>query len=385
MDKKKILVVSPFFPYPALFGGTFDIWERIKGLKKIGYSIDLLYTDKQINQNIKNVNHVKLYIDDIYSVKRRNKIAQLFSTKPLQVISRKGLEKVHLEKKYYAIILESENVGSVLNNKHLTTNYKFIRVHNNESVYFKGLAKSSSNIFSKLYFYQESIKYKKYSSNVFSKADRLWFISTKEEANYRKKNYNLDNSIHLPAPINATFVNRKLDNQYILFIGSLFMNNNLEGIIWYLNNIHNIICKSFPDYKLIICGSTGRYTEEHFTKKFEKYNNVKLFFNLLDLEEVYNSASIFINPMLNGAGVKLKSINAIVNGLPIITTKIGAEGIGLLEEKMYYLANSEEDYIEAIKKIFNSDINKTKVMVQNAQQFLKNRNYINILERELKC
>lgn len=55
--------------------------------------------------------------------------------------------------------------------------------------------------------------------------------------------------------------------------------------------------------------------------------------NQVQLEEVYNKATVFINPMFFGSGVKLKSINALVNGLLLVSTKVGTEGIGLKKIK----------------------------------------------------
>lgn len=379
MNIKKILIVSPFFPYPTFHGGTFDIMERIKGLRQLGHEIDLVYTDKKnIKEN--DLNIVKAFVEDIYGVYRTNKVSQLYNKKPLQVLSRNGLNKISLLKKYDYVLLETEYVGSILENPTLKADKIVVRIQNNESIYFKNLAKSTSNIFKKLYFYQESRKFNSYSRTMFNQADRLWFISSTEEQNY-KSNYERNNSVHLPSPINSNFLKRELNNKNVLFLGSLFMENNLEGIIWYLNNVHDKLCSIFEDYTLFICGSTGDNTEAYFVKKFEKYKRIKLFFNLKSLEEVYNSSSVFINPMLHGAGVKLKSINAIVNGLPLVATTIGSEGIGLKKDEMFFLADTAEEFITFLEKLLKSD--KKQEIVKKAQAFLGSQNYLKVLEKEL--
>ena len=377
---KKILVVAGVFPYPTFHGGTFDIWERIKGLKKLGHDIDLLYTDKKVT-NIEDLNFVKSHVKDTFKVNRTNRIMQLFNKNPLQVISRKGLKKVKLEKKYDVVILETEYVGSILENPTLKGDKIIVRIQNNEYVYFKNLAKSTLNIFKKFYYYQESRKFYYYSKSIYKRADRLWFISLNEEENY-KQMYKANNSAHLPSPINSNFVKRKLDNSNVLFLGSLSMDNNLEGIMWYLNNVHDELCTFFEDYTLFICGSTGDIPEENFIKKFEKYNRIKIFFNLKNLEQIYETTSVFINPMLHGAGVKLKSINAIVNGLPLVATSIGSEGIGLIDKEMFLLANSAEEFTSSLTKILKSD--KKQEIVKAAQNYLESVNYLKILEMELE-
>lgn len=380
MNIKKILIVSPFFPYPTFHGGIFDIMERIKGLSNLGHDIDLAYTDKkEINNN--DLNIVKSFVGEIYGVNRINKPSQLFNKKPLQVLSRNGLNKINLLKKYDFVLLETEYVGSILENPTLKADKIVIRIQNNEFIYFKNLSRSTLNIFKKLYFYQEAIKFNYYSKLIFKQADRLWFISSNEEKSY-KLNHKRNNSVHLPSPINSNFIKRQLDNNNVLFLGSLFMENNLEGILWYLDNVHNKLCSMFEDYTLFICGSTGDNTETYFIKKFEKYKRIKLFFNLKSLEKMYDSSSVFINPMLHGAGVKLKSINAIVNGLPLVATTIGSEGIGLKKYEMFFLADTAEEFIKFVEKLLKSD--KKQEVVNRAQNYLDTQNYLKILEKELK-
>jgi hypothetical protein len=94
-------------------------------------------------------------------------------------------------------------------------------------------------------------------------------------------------------------------------------------------------------------------------------------------------ASFFVNPMQNGAGVKLKSINAIVNGLLLIATTTGSEGIGLIDEKMFFLANTPSEFRTALINALKSDPNQIVKIIDNAQNFLKSNSYIDILKNEL--
>ncbi|MDQ1168098.1 glycosyltransferase family 4 protein [Flavobacterium sp. SORGH_AS_0622] len=375
----KILIVASFFPYPPHFGGAFDVLERIKGIKSLGHDIDLVCTCKEFPEE-KNVVFLKQFINELIIVPRKNKIINLFSAKPLQVISRKSLKKVALKKNYDYAILEAESVGIILENKYLKASQIVVRVHNNESDYFFQLAKSTKKYIEKLYYYLEGIKYKKYSKAIFEKADRLWFISNEEIKNchilFRNK------SIYLPASVNEVFVKQELSNKTVLFIGALFMPNNLEAIMWYLQNVHFLITEK--NYKLIIAGSTGDKEPIIFEDIFKKYSNVEVLLNRSDLSSYYSQSTIFINPMLHGAGVKIKSINAIQNGLILISSKIGAEGTGLVKNEMYLEADLPEDFINAILKTFTMNIDTRQKMVDNAQDFLTQNNYLSVLKKEIQ-
>lgn len=379
MKKKKfkILFVSPFFPYPTLFGGVYDIWEKIVGLKKLNYEIDLVYTSKELPKE-EEIAHVKKTIHNLYPVKRKNKIWQLLSKKPLQVVSRKKLKDIQLTDTYDLVVLESENVAYILKNKTLSYKKIALRVHNNESLYFNNLGRSTKNTLKKFYFFQESLKYKHFSKKVFQMMDRLWFISIDELYNFDPEK---NKSIHLPPPINQKFIVQTLNSKNVLFIGSLFMDNNIEAIDWYLNKVHKEVLKKEPEYNLIVCGSTGDVNEKEIKHRFSKHNNITLFLNVKDLDPIYRKASVFINPMQSGAGVKIKSINAITNGLPLVATKIGSEGIGLVDKKMFMLANTPKDFLDNVLLMLKSK--KKQEQVNNAQEYLKENGYLNVLKKEM--
>lgn len=377
----KILIVTSFFPYPPHFGGAFDVLERIKGIKSLGHDIDLVCTCKEFPEQ-KNVDFIKQFVNEVIIVSRKNKVIDLFSVKPLQVVSRRSLQKISLKNNYDLAILESESVGIILENKSLKATKIIVRVHNNESDYFFQLAKSSKKNTDKLYYYLEGIKYKSYSKIIFENADRLWFISNEEINNSNFKPY-LNKSIYMPASVNDAFVKQELSNKTVLFVGALFMPNNVEAIIWYLQNVHNLLIRE-KNYKLIIAGSTGDKEPKIVEDIFKSYSNIEVRLNQNDLSSCYSESSIFINPMLHGAGVKLKTINAIQNGLILISSKVGAEGVGLKKEEMYFEANNPEDFSKSIIKAFNMNIDEKQKMVNNAQDFLIRNNYLSILKNEIQ-
>lgn len=380
-SQNRILIVSGFFPFPSLFGGAYDVFERIKGLKSLGFEIDLICTCKTFPKK-EDIDFVKTYIEELFLVERKNRFQDLFNIKPLQVISRNELKNVVLHQKYSYTILESECVGLLLENKSLRTDKVIVRVHNNESKYFNELANSTPSFFKKVYYRQESYKYNYFSSGIFSKADRLWFISKEELVQQEITSSMGHKSIHLPSPINVRFMQQELSNKTVLFIGALFMPNNIEALLWYLDYVHPFLLKE-ENYKLIIVGSTGDFTEDYFRKRFKQYSKIELFFNAKELDLVYAQSTVFINPMLHGTGVKLKSINAIVNGLPLVATKIGAEGIGL-DAEMYFEANTPLEFSTSILNIFNLSPAEKQVKVSAAQRYLLNNNYLAILKKELR-
>lgn len=364
---KKILWICSDLPFPATHGGRVDMWERIKIASSLGYIIDLVVTIKD-DEEISNI--IYHYVRTVTLVKRSSNILNFLSLKPFQVTSRKNLNKLKLlYEKYDLLFLESEYVYEILNNKNIYYNHVALRIHNDEYKYFIGLAKSTNNIFHKIYYYIDAFKFKFFCPLVHFKVESLLFISNSE----CEKNKNRNKSRYHPTPAveKNSYIYKKDLN--VLFVGSFFMQNNQEAIEWYISKIHPKLL-SIPSYKLVLVGNSKGVDQIYFDRILEN-SKVEVHKSPADLSSFYQSAMLFINPMLNGAGVKIKTINAIENGLPVVSTSIGAEGIGLINGKDFLLADSASVFEKSILKIY-SDEKLRKDLVENASKKIVNNDVI---------
>ncbi len=372
----KILVVSGFFPYPPVFGGAIDVWERIKGLNMLGCTVDLVVTDKS-NPTQDQLEILKQHIRHFFFVRRKNHISQMFGNLPLQLLSRKNLSVVEINQSYDLVILESEFCWPVTLNKSITYKNVAVRVHNIESHYFKMLGKSSDSLKEKIYYKIETSKIRKLSALVFSKADRLWFISKDDLTSVNLP----EKSVFMPFPINETFVKPYAkEGNNVVFMGSLFMQNNLFGLDWYLKNVHPYLVKAVQGYHFYIIGSL-KEEDSGILAKYGQLPNVSLVINTPCLQTFYEKAQVFVNPMLHGSGVKVKSVNALVNGVPLVSTQVGVEGIGLTNDMYFHAENAETFMQQVLNVLEKGEIARKKT--ENAQEYLKEINYLKILKQEL--
>ena len=102
-----------------------------------------------------------------------------------------------------------------------------------------------------------------------------------------------------------------------------------------------------------------------------------------NIENFYNKADVFFAPLFAGNGLKVKIVNAIMNGLPVITTPIGAEGFGRLKNKYLFICKNKMDYIDSLTTIVNNK-SKTKEMVLSAQKHIKNTMNLDVISKQLE-
>lgn len=375
---KKILIAVGFQPYPTLFGGAVDVWERIIGLTSMGHIVDLVYTEKKYPRTV-DFDFIKKNVRELYYLPRINHWKQLISKEPLQVQSRSRFRDFKFSESYDVVIAEGEYCAQIIENPSLKFEKFVLRIHNDEAYYFAQLKKSAPSLKEKIYYSLEIPKIKIYSQKYKAKADRLWYISAEEW----EKSIEPKKSVFLPVPVNEPnfpFFNKKDPN--VLFVGSLFMSNNIYALDWYLKFIHPELL-SIKNYHFTIVGAVKTEKEQiDMIEKYKSYDNISIFFNQKDLTPFYRKAKIFVNPMFHGSGVKIKSVMALVNGLPLVSTSVGAEGIGLGED-MYWKANDKNSFLEAIREVFTSDANVLEKHVNLAQNHLEKYHYLKVLQQEL--
>ncbi len=366
-----ILIVAADIPYPTIHGGRVDIYNRLISLKKANYTIDLAITYQE-DLVVDDINHLKTLCNEIYTVKRSNTIkADFISSMPWQIENRKSLKDIRFDKEYDIVFLEGDYVFLVLENKSLKYKKAILRVHNVEYKYFFNLALSAlPNIKPFFYYVTDAIKFSYFSQLVlYKRVKNLAFISF-DEYNYFKSFKEFNSYCLFPSIQKSDLKPYKKDNsQTVLFIGSLFMPNNISAIKWYIKNVHNRIVMNNKNYKLLIAGSTKGKDVSKLRELCDKYDNIELYTDVKDLEELYTQSSVFINPMFHGAGVKIKSINALVNGLPLVSTKVGAEGTGFINKKHVYITDDADEYSRYILTLLE-DKKTAKGMVEEAQKYL---------------
>lgn len=110
----------------------------------------------------------------------------------------------------------------------------------------------------------------------------------------------------------------------LLFVGFLARWENEEGLLWFLAKVWPQVKKSVPGAKFRIAGNGASPA----VRQAADSGGAELLGFVADLNPLYEQASAAVVPVRLGAGVKFKVVDALVAGVPVVTTDVGAEGIG---------------------------------------------------------
>lgn len=347
MDKE-LHIVCLDVPYPADYGGVFDLFYKLKALHELGIKIHLhCYEYGRGKQT-----ELNKYCVYVHYYKRSKGFKGFSFSLPYIVNSRKDDQLLlNLMKDDHPILLEGIHCTYLLHQK-LNSRKVFVRLHNVEFEYYRQLAKSETSLFKKLYFLHESMLLKKHENSIANKA--TFIAVSKKDAGIYKKIFNTKNIKYLPVFIAFQSVTSKEGKgNFCLYHGNLSVSENEKAIAWLLKNIFNDL--KIP---LVIAGKNPSHKLE---KLIHDKENCCLVANPTDAEmnELINKAQVNILPSFNSTGIKIKLLNALFNGRHILVNKEAVEGTGL--QNLCVIADGIEVFKKQISVLYDEPFTNEQI------------------------
>ncbi|HNY55622.1 MAG TPA: glycosyltransferase family 4 protein, partial [Chitinophagales bacterium] len=120
---------------------------------------------------------------------------------------------------------------------------------------------------------------------------------------------------------------------------------NIDGLIWFNNEIWPAIKQQHPGIILYI---VGRHPDNRLKEMAAKDDSIVMAGFVEDLEPYFRKARLFITPLRFGSGIKVKVVNALYRGIPCVTTSIGTEGLKVKDGEHIFIKDQPKDYITAV-------------------------------------
>ena len=143
---------------------------------------------------------------------------------------------------------------------------------------------------------------------------------------------------------------KKLEFPSLFHIGALDWAPNQEGLIWFFDHCWPRIHAENPDLKFYLA---GRNAPEWLERRI-KLNGVAYLGEINDAYDFINSKAIMVVPLFSGSGMRIKIIEGMALGKPIVTTDIGTEGIPTENGHNIMIANDADQFVESISRLINN-------------------------------
>ena len=189
---------------------------------------------------------------------------------------------------------------------------------------------------------------------LIEKSDRVFSVSA-DEVKILSEFFPADKTVQCPIFIFDEFVDvlpQRQDTKDLMFVGGFGHTPNVDAMKWFCSDVFPLIQREIPDMKLHIVGSKPPEEIKAFASESII---VEGFVSDEKLLELYQTCRVDVIPLRYGAGVKGKSIEAMYNGIPIVTTSIGIEGLPEIEKCITAYDDAENFAAEVVRVYKNGD------------------------------
>nr|NQU92087.1 glycosyltransferase [Bacteroidota bacterium] len=377
-----ILILCNKSPFPPKEGGPIAMNAIIEGLINAGNRVKVLAINtNKYGAEIEKIPleyREKTSIEFVYidlSIKPLDAFINLFSSKSYHVerfISesfRDKLTAILKNEEFDIVQLETLYISPYIGTIRKFSKAKIVlRSHNIEHLIWKRVAAVSTNPLKKVYLRYLSKKLKNYELDMLNQYDGIATI-TKKDGDY---------FVGLGCGIPVTDIpfgidmknfreNPGIEDEFpsLFHIGAMNWMPNEEGIKWFLDLVWPEVNRQFPDLKFFLAGR-----EMPLWLRSSKLANVMVVGEVDDAFEFIYSKSIEIVPLFSGSGIRIKIIEGMAAQRAVISTSIGAEGIQVENGKNILLANTPQEFVEAIKKCV-SDREYCRKLGENARALIE--------------
>jgi glycosyltransferase involved in cell wall biosynthesis len=166
----------------------------------------------------------------------------------------------------------------------------------------------------------------------------------------------------------------------LLFLGSFRHLPNVEALQWFLQEVFPRIRKEEPRAKLVIVGSDP--PPRHSLRDSEAIEMIGF---VEDVREPLLRYSVFVCPILAGSGVRVKLLEAFAAGIPVVSTRLGAEGLADTDGEICALADDPAEFASRAVRLLR-DSAEAGALAQRARAYVvATRDMRAMTERLVEC
>lgn len=373
MQRKKILVLTPRFPYPIIGGDRLRIYKLCKELSE-KYDLTLLsLCDDPSEMNAVIQDNVFTDIHRVFLPKNKsyfNVFKALPTRTPLQVA-------------YYRSATFQEKVNELIEGVdavfcHLIRVADYVK--NNDVIKFIDMTDAISLNYSRV----KTVASKKGLRAI------IYSVEQKRLERYERSIANYFNLTTFISPVDRDFlypnrtdkikvVNNGVDTNHLLFrdrvvsleksielvfIGNMHSMQNMDAATYFAREILPALAEDFN----VIFKVIGRISDAN-KRQLNSYSNTIAVGTVNDVNEASKDGHIGVCPVRLGAGVQNKVLEYMALGMPCISSSIGFEGIEAKDGIEIIIADNVDDYKRGISRLI-SDREYYSALAHNARQFV---------------
>ncbi len=394
----RILAILSRVPFPLTDGGAILSYNTLKHLHKAGHDVHVLTLNtKKHHQSPDVLRDIAAWVQtldidtDIHAsealqslLRGESYIAKRFESNAFAKMLQNTLQTsrfdiIHLDHTltgWYAHIAQEALQGQQPAPKVV------LRTHNVEYTIQERLAKHEQNALRKWYRKHEAKQMKKVEKRIFAECDGVVAITPEDAAIIRQMGYSGALEV-IPAGADTTEFTRNPDIQRLpktlCYIGGMDWLPNVEAMRYFVREVMPLVRETMPKMALHIAGK--RMTDE--VRNFANERGVFVHPDVPSASVFLQAHEILVVPLLSGGGMRLKIVEAMALGIPIISTRIGAEGVNVRDGENILFAETPQEFLVAIQTLSNDDALRERLGANARKTALEQYTWEAVVKRQI--
>lgn len=139
------------------------------------------------------------------------------------------------------------------------------------------------------------------------------------------------------------------DPPVLLFVGTMHYYPNIDAVRYFFAEIYPLIRQARPDVRVQIVG----HRPPPEIQRLAELPGVEVTGSVPDVRAYYEQAAVFIVPLRLGGGTRLKIVEAMAMGLPVVSTSVGAEGLDVRSGENIFIADDPRSFADGVLRILS--------------------------------
>jgi glycosyltransferase involved in cell wall biosynthesis len=168
-------------------------------------------------------------------------------------------------------------------------------------------------------------------------------------------------------------------NRALVFAGRLDQYANRDGMLNFMTSVWPLLRRRHEDAIIHIIGHNPPEALLHVAAKDPR---VKVHGFVPDVRPFFRDSAVMICPLRDGGGTRIKILDGLALGMPIVSTSVAIEGIAVVPERDLLIADRPDEFVQQITRVF-SDVALRDRLATNARRLAEQRYSWNRLADDL--
>ncbi len=162
----------------------------------------------------------------------------------------------------------------------------------------------------------------------------------------------------------------------LLFLGSFRHTPNQEALTWFVERVLPAVLAEEPRARVMVVGSEAPPRDS-----FRHGDAVELVGFVEDVREPLARYALFLCPILSGSGVRVKLLEAFAAGIPVVSTRLGAEGLADRDGEICALADEPDDFARHVVRLLRNPAEAAAMAARAREDVAAKRDMRRMTER----